>query len=260
MSDRVSYERHGATALVRITRPERRNAVDGPTAEALLAAHRRFVAEDDARVLVLTGDEHAFCAGADLQAIETLHDRAEGPLGITRLHAPKPTIAAVRGYCVAGGLELALWCDLRIAAEDAVFGCFERRWGVPLVDGGTQRLARVVGLGRALELILLGRAVAADEAHRMGLVNLVVAPGQEVAAALDWAAQIAAFPQETMLADRDAAIQGLGLPLGEGLALERRLGWATVAVGRDGARRFAAGAGRHGRGVGRSGSGSDPSQ
>jgi enoyl-CoA hydratase len=249
MSDLVSYERRGHAALVRITRPERRNAVDGPTAEALLASFRRFTGDDDARVLVLTGDRRAFSAGADLGAIETLHDRTEGPLGITRLHSPKPTIAAVGGYCVAGGLELALWCDLRIAADDAVFGCFERRWGVPLVDGGTQRLARIVGMGRALELILLGRAVGAEEAHRIGLANLVVPAGEEVSAALDWAGQIAAFPPETVLADREATICGFGLPLDEGLALERRLGWATVGVGRAGAARFAAGAGRHGAGV-----------
>lgn len=257
MSDRVSYERRGRVALVRITRPERRNAVDGATAEALLAAFRRFVGEDDARVMVLSGDRRAFSAGADLRAIETLHDRTEGPLGITRLHSPKPTIAAVGGYCVAGGLELALWCDLRIAAADAVFGCFERRWGVPLVDGGTQRLARIVGLGRALELILLGRAVGAEEAHRMGLANLVVPAGDELAAALDWAEQIAAFPQETVLADREATIRGLGLPLEEGLALERRLGWGAAPVGRAGAARFAAGEGRHGVGIGRRPGGAD---
>lgn len=260
MSDRIAYERRGHAALLRLTRPERRNAVDGATADALLAAFRRFTADDDARVLVLTGDRQAFSAGADLRAIDTLHDRSEGPLGITRLHSPKPTIAAVGGYCVAGGLELALWCDLRIAADDAVFGCFERRWGVPLVDGGTQRLARVVGLGRALELILLGRAVRADEAQRIGLANLVVPAGTEVEAALDWAEQIAAFPAETMLADREAAIRGVGLPLEEGLALERRLGWATVAVGRAGAARFAGGAGRHGAGVGRSGGEGEPDQ
>lgn len=245
----VLSERRGAAMVVRIARPERRNAVDGPTARALLEAFQGFVADESARVLVLTGDDKAFCAGADLKAIETLRDRAEGPLGITRLHSPKPTIAAVNGYCVAGGLELALWCDLRIAGDGATFGCFERRWGVPLVDGGTQRLPRVVGLGRALELILLGRAVTAEEAERIGLVNLVVPPADVLSKALEWAEAIASFPQETMLADREAALQGLGLPLEHGLALERRLGWATVAVGRSGAERFATGAGRGGRGV-----------
>ncbi len=249
MTDRVRTERRGAALLVQITRPERRNAVDGPTAEALLDAYHGFVADDTARVLILTGNETAFCAGADLKAIDTLRDRAEGPLGISRLHSPKPTIAAVNGYCVAGGLELALWCDLRIAGESATFGCFERRWGVPLVDGGTQRLPRLVGLGRALEMILLGRAVSAEEAFRFGLANAVVADDQVVAKALEWAELIASFPQETMLADREAALQGFGLPLEQGLALERWLGWATVGVGRKGAARFAGGEGRGGRGV-----------
>jgi enoyl-CoA hydratase len=245
----VRYERRGAAALLRIARPERRNAVDGPTAGALLDAFRRFVADDRARVLVLTGDRNAFCSGADLKAIDTLRDRAEGPLGISRLHSPKPTIAAVNGYCVAGGLELALWCDLRIAGAGATFGCFERRWGVPLVDGGTQRLPRIVGLGRALELILLGRAVDAEEALRFGLVNAVTPDDRTVDKALEWAELIASFPQKTMLADREAAIQGFGLPLEHGLALERRLGWATVDIGRQGASRFADGAGRSGKGV-----------
>jgi len=235
--------------IVQINRPERRNAVDGPTADALLEAFHRFTADDAARVLILTGDRHAFCAGADLKAIGTLRDRAEGPLGITRLHSPKPTIAAIAGYCVAGGLELALWCDLRVVGEHATFGCFERRWGVPLVDGGTQRLPRVVGLGRALEMILLGRAVSAAEALRFGLANIVVPDDRVVSTALEWAEQIASFPQETMLADRQAAIEGMGVPLEHGLALERRLGWATVAVGRAGAARFAGGAGRGGAGV-----------
>jgi enoyl-CoA hydratase len=249
MSDRVAYERRGNAALVRLTRPERRNAVDGATADALFEAFHRFVDDEGARVMVLTGDAQAFCAGADLKAIDTLHDRHEGPLGITRLFSPKPTIAAVSGYCVAGGLELALWCDLRIAGRGATFGCFERRWGVPLVDGGTQRLPRLIGLARALELILLGRAVDAEEAARLGLANLVVDDDAVVPTALAWAETLAAFPQPTMLADREAAIRGLGLSLEEGLALERRLGWATVAVGREGAARFASGVGRGGRGV-----------
>lgn len=245
----VGYERRGPAALVRIERPERRNAVDGATAAALLAAFRRFVADDEARVMVLTGDRKAFCAGADLKSIETLGDHPEGPLGFTRLFSPKPTIAAVNGYCVAGGLELALWCDLRVAGEGAVFGCFERRWGVPLLDGGTQRLPRVIGLGRALEMILLGRAVTAEEAWRFGLVNCVVPDDKVVDQALLWAQMLAAFPQETLLADREAAILGMGLPLQQGLALERRLGWSTVDVAIVGARRFAAGSGRGGAGV-----------
>jgi len=255
MASPVGYERIGRAALVTLQRPERRNAIDGTTADALLAAVRRFEGDADARVLVLTGAGDTFCAGADLKAIETLRDRDEGPIGITRLFCPKPTIAAVAGYCVAGGLELALWCDLRIAAASAVFGCFERRFGVPLVDGGTQRLSRIVGLGRALELILRGRAVHAEEALWIGLVNQVVPEGEELETALAWAEEIAAFPQETMLADREAAIRGIGLPFEEGLALERRLGWATVRVGRAGAARFRDGAGRGGAGV----PGMDPS-
>lgn len=249
MSEPVRSERRGPAWVVRLARPERRNAVDGATATALHAAYERFAADEELRVLILTGDEKAFCAGADLKAIESLADRDSGPLGFTRLFSPKPTIAAVSGYCVAGGLELALWCDLRIADETARFGCFERRFGVPLVDGGTQRLPRVLGLGRALELILLGRAVDADEALRIGLVNAVVSPGQALARALEWAETIAGFPQETMLADREAAIRGFGLPLEAGLALERELGRRTFEVGQRGAARFASGQGRGGRGV-----------
>jgi enoyl-CoA hydratase len=172
----VTYEREGAAAIVTIDRPERRNAVDGPTAAALLEAYERFAADDGARVMVLTGaGEQAFCAGADLKALETLDpDAPGGPMGFTRVMPVKPAIAAIRGWCVAGGLELALWCDLRVARDDARFGCLERRWGVPLIDGGTQRLPRVVGLGRALDLILTGREVDAAEALAIGLVNEVV--------------------------------------------------------------------------------------
>jgi enoyl-CoA hydratase len=249
MTETVSFERRGAAAVVRIRRPERRNAVDGATARALHAAFERFVADDGARVLVLAGDETAFCAGADLKAIDTLEDRDSGPLGFTRLFSPKPTIAAVAGYAVAGGLELALWCDLRVCDETAVFGCFERRWGVPLVDGGTQRLPRIVGMGRALEMILRGRAVDAEEALGIGLTNAVVPRGEAIEKALEWAEAIAGFPQETLLADREAALKGFGTPLAEGLALERRLGTRTIEVGRRGAARFAGGEGRGGRGV-----------
>jgi enoyl-CoA hydratase len=236
----VDYERIGAAALIAINRPERRNAVDGPTAAALLEAYERFAADDGARVLVLTGaGEDAFCAGADLKALETLDpDAAAGPMGFTRLTPAKPAIAAIGGWCVAGGLELALWCDLRIAGEDARFGCLERRWGVPLIDGGTQRLPRVVGLGRALDLILTGRTVEADEALAMGLVNELVSPGGHVARALELAETIAAFPQETMLSDREAALAAQGLPLDQGLALEARLGRGRIIGALEGARRF----------------------
>lgn len=188
-------------------------------------------------------------AGADLKAIDLDVDDPAGPLGFSRLTPSKPTIAAIGGWCLAGGLELALWCDLRVATTGSTFGCFERRWGVPLVDGGTQRLPRVVGLGRALELILLGRPVDAEEAHRIGLVNEVVAAGAQLDRALQLAEALAEFPQETMLADRRAAIEGAGLPLAEGLALEHRLGRGVLAVAAHGAARFAAGEGRHGEGV-----------
>jgi enoyl-CoA hydratase len=248
----VRYERRGAAALVTIARPERRNAVDGPTAAALADAFTRFCADDAARVLVLTGEgADAFCAGADLKALETLDpDAAGGPLGITRRASPKPTIAAIAGWCLAGGLELALWCDLRVAAEGATFGCAERRWGVPLVDGGTQRLPRVIGLGRALELIMTGRMVDAREAHAVGLVNEVVARGDHVDRALALAEGLAGFPQETLLSDRRAALEGSGLPLQDGLALEAALGRERLAAALAGAARFAAGEGRGGVGAG----------
>jgi len=236
----VSYERTGAAAVITIDRPERRNAVDGATAAALLEAYERFAADDDARVMVLTGaGDQAFCAGADLKALETLDpDAPAGPMGFSRLEPVKPAIAAISGWCVAGGLELALWCDLRVATGSARFGCLERRWGVPLIDGGTQRLPRVVGLGRALDLILTGRTVEAAEALAIGLVNEVVAPGEHVERALALAEAIAAFPQETMLSDREAAHAALGLPLPDGLALEARLGRDRLAAGLEGARRF----------------------
>jgi enoyl-CoA hydratase len=236
----VQYERTGAAAVVTIDRPERRNAVDGPTAAALLEAYERFAGDDDARVMVLTGaGDQAFCAGADLKALETLDpDAPAGPMGFSRLTPTKPAIAAIGGWCVAGGLELALWCDLRVADETSQFGCLERRWGVPLIDGGTQRLPRVVGLGRALDLILTGRTVAAEEALAIGLVNEVVPAGAHLARALELAELIAAFPQETMLSDREAAHAAHGLPIGQGLALEARLGRGRITGALEGARRF----------------------
>jgi enoyl-CoA hydratase len=228
----VKYERTGAAAVVTIDRPERRNAVDGETAAALLEAYERFAADDGARVMVLTGaGEQAFCAGADLKALETLNpDAAGGPMGFTRITPAKPAIAAIRGWCVAGGLELALWCDLRVASEDARFGCLERRWGVPLIDGGTQRLPRVVGLGRALDLILTGREVDAQEALSMGLVNEIA--GDPRARALELAEAIAAFPQDTMLSDREATLAARGLDH------EARLGRGRIATALEGAQRF----------------------
>jgi enoyl-CoA hydratase len=253
-ADAVAYERRGAAALVTISREQRRNAVDGATAQALQEAYERFESEDDARVLVLTGaGELAFCAGADLKAIESFAGRLSlpgGPLGFTRLTPTKPAIAAISGFCLAGGLELALWCDLRIATETAVLGYPERRWGVPLIDGGTQRLPRIVGLGRALDLILTGRMVQAREALAMGLVTEVVAAGAHLERALALAEGLAGFPQRTMLADRRAAIEGLGMPLAAGLELEAQTGPEVFADGAAGAARFAAGAGRGGAGTG----------
>jgi len=243
----VRYERVGAAAVLTIDRPERRNAVDAATARELRAGLERFEADDDARAMILTGaGGEAFCAGADLKAMDLDIEHPAGPMGFSRLAASKPTIAAIDGWCLAGGLELALWCDLRVATPGSTFGCFERRWGVPLIDGGTQRLPRVVGLGRALDLILSGRPVDAEEAERIGLVTAVTAPGGHLERALELAETLAAFPQETMLADRQAAIEGLGMPLAEGLALEDRLGRETLPVAVRGAARFAAGAGRHG--------------
>jgi enoyl-CoA hydratase len=261
--EKVSYERRGAAALLTIERPERRNAVDLETAIELADGFRRFEADEEARVLVLTGSgEDAFCAGADLKAmaeaggsadpatIEEIVTRSDGPMGFTRLEASKPTIAAISGWCLAGGLELALWCDLRIATETARLGFTERRFGVPLIDGGTQRLPRIVGLGRGLELILTGRVVEPAEALEWGLVNEVVAPGRHLERALEMAEGLARFPQRTMLSDRRAAIEGIGLLFPEGLALEAELGLESVETGIRGAARFAAGEGRGAEGAG----------
>src|SRR5271168_288160 len=250
----VRYERRGAAAVITIDRQHRRNAVDGPTAAALHDAYVKFEADEDARVLVLTGAGGvSFCAGADLKATVSFRDRLtseEGPMGFTRLTPSKPTVAAISGFCLAGGLELALWCDLRIATETSTFGFPERRWGVPLIDGGTQRLPRIVGLGRALDLILTGRMIGAGEASSMGLLTEVVAPGAHLERALELAEGLARFPQRTMLADRRAAIEGLGLPLAEGLALEAAAGPEVFEEGARGAARFAAGEGRAGAGAG----------
>jgi enoyl-CoA hydratase len=252
--DPVTYERRGAAAVLTIDRPERRNAVDGPTADLLAEGYERFEDDDDARVLILTGAGGvAFCAGADLKAIDTLGPRLTahgGPLGFTRRIATKPTIAAISGWCLAGGLELALWCDLRIAAEGSVLGFPERRWGVPLIDGGTQRLPRIVGLGRALDIILTGRLVPADEALDMGLVTEIVSAGHHLERALELAEGLAAFPQETMLADRLSAIEGIGMPFEQGLEREALSGLALHEIAQRGAARFAGGEGRGGAGAG----------
>ncbi len=247
MSGELRYERVGAAAVLTIDRPERRNAIDAAAAELFRQGLRDFEVDDDARVLVLTGAGGvAFCAGADLKAMNLDVTHPDGPMGPTRLTPSKPAIAAVDGWCLAGGVELALWCDMRIATPQSTFGLFERRWGVPLLDGGTQRLPRVVGMGRALELILTGRPVEAEEAQRIGLVNELVEPGQHLERALELAERIASFPQETMLADRRGAIEGFGQPLADGLELEKQLGNQVLEVAVKGAARFAGGEGRHG--------------
>ncbi len=250
----VTYERRGPAAVLTIDRRARRNAVDGRTAEELRAGYEAFVADPGARVLVLTGaGGEAFCAGADLKALDSFAPRLldeGGPLGFTRLLSPKPTLAAIEGWCVAGGLELALWCDLRIAGRGARLGCTERRFGVPLVDGGTQRLPRVVGMGRALDLILSGRIVEEDEALAIGLLTEVVPAGLALERALAYAEALAAFPQPALLADRAAALAGAGRPLAEGLALEAAAGPEVFESAAAGAARFAGGEGRGGTGAG----------
>lgn len=233
-----------------INRPSARNAVNGEAADLLEAAYDRWVEDEDARVMVLTGaGPDAFCAGADLKDLQSLNSRINskaGPLGFTRRIAPKPSIAAIEGWCVAGGLELALWCDLRIASVESRFGCTERRFGVPLIDGGTQRLPRIVGLGRALDLILTGRVIDAEEASAIGLVTETVAAGSALERALALGEEIAALPWPTLLADRQAAALSQGLPLSDGLRLEADLGAGTVETGALGAQRFKSGEGRHG--------------
>ena len=241
----------GPVRILRIHRPEARNAIDARTARALREAWQAFEADAEARVGILTGGDEVFCAGADLKDLEALAAEVEGengPLGFTRLTVSKSTIAAISGYCVAGGLELACWCDLRIADETAVFGCFERRFGVPLVDGGTQRLPRILGLGRALELILIGRPVSAPEAHSLGLVNELVPRGQALTRAVELARTLAAFPQAALRNDRRAVYEGLGRPLEEGLRIEARCGVETMKSGEagEGARTFQKGRGRGG--------------
>lgn len=248
----VRVERKGPVTTVVLSRPEVRNAVDRDTAEQLSAAFRAFEADDSARVAVLWGEGGTFCAGADLKAVAAgapnrVAPDGDGPMGPTRMRLTKPVVAAIAGHAVAGGLELALWCDLRVAEADAVLGVFCRRWGVPLIDGGTVRLPRVIGLGRAMDLILTGRPVAADEALAMGLVNRVVPTGQARAAAEELAASIAAAPQECMRGDRASAIEQHDLPLDEAIQNELRHGMrALTSEAVSGALRFGKGAGRHG--------------
>ncbi len=251
--DALLVEQDGPVTVVTINRPERRNAVDSVCADRLREAFLAFDDDDARSVAVLTGSDGTFCAGADLKAVaegdrRPIPDHGPGPMGPTRLTLTKPVIAAVEGYAVAGGIELALWCDLRVAAEDAVFGVFCRRFGVPLCDLGTVRLPRVVGHGRAMDLILTGRAVAGPEALTMGLVNRVVAPGQALAAAVALAHQLAALPQVCLRSDRLSALEQWGLTEEEAAVGEARRGRDVVSSGETlaGAARFAGGAGRGG--------------
>ena len=251
MIESVLVERSGPVYTVLLNRPEARNAVDGPTAAALAEAFRAFEADEDALVAVLTGVGPAFCAGADLKAIGTARGitptaAGDGPMGPTRMRLTKPVIAAVAGPAVAGGLELALWCDLRVADTTAVFGVFCRRWGVPLIDGGTFRLPRLIGQSRAMDMILTGRAVEAEEALAMGLANRVVPEGTARAAAEQLAADIARFPQACMRADRATALIQWGMSDTAALRTEFDRGQATLLEAVAGAARFTAGAGRHG--------------
>ncbi|HEY5014477.1 MAG TPA: crotonase/enoyl-CoA hydratase family protein [Acidimicrobiia bacterium] len=249
----ITVDRDGPVTIVEIDRPEARNAVDGPTAALLADAFRAFAADDSQSVAVLTGAHGTFCAGADLKALaegrgNRVTEDGDGPMGPTRMLLEKPVIAAVEGYAVAGGLELALWCDLRVAASDAVFGVFCRRWGVPLVDGGTVRLARMIGHSHALDLVLTGRGVSGDEARRMGLANRLVEPGTARAAAVALAHEVAAFPQVCLRHDRMSSYEQWALSIDEALHNEYVHGIATLASGEAlaGAARFSAGAGRHG--------------
>ncbi len=249
----VRYETEGSTAIVTIDRPEVRNAVDRATAAELAAAFRRFDADDSLAVAILTGAEGTFCAGADLKAVSTgggnaVRDAGDGPMGPSRMRLSKPVIAAVEGFAVAGGLELSLWCDLRVAAEDAVFGVYCRRWGVPLIDGGTVRLPRLIGESHAMDMILTGRGVSGDEARMMGLANRIVPKGQALAAAKELASQLAGFPQRCMRSDRLSALEQWDSDFETAMANETRRGQEVISSGetRDGAARFAAGAGRHG--------------
>jgi enoyl-CoA hydratase len=259
METGVQIDRDDPVWIVHLHRPAVRNAVDGPTARALARVFREFDADPEARVAVLTGGDTCFCAGADLKAVAEGGERmnpleddldADGPMGPTRLQLSKPVIAAVSGHAVAGGLELALWCDLRVVDDTAVFGVFCRRWGVPLIDGGTVRLPRLIGESRALELILTGRAVHADEAIAIGLANRRARLGQTaLTAAVELARELAALPQACLRSDLASVHSQAGLSLRDAMAHEFALGCATLETGesRSGAARFAAGAGRGGR-------------
>jgi enoyl-CoA hydratase/carnithine racemase len=250
----IRYESDGPVTVVTLDRPEVANAVDRPTAEALVAAFDRFDADGDAAIAVLTGASKTFCTGADLKAMQEpgaprasrVEPDGDGPVGPTRMLLRKPVIAAVEGHAVAGGLELAAWCDLRVAADDAVFGVYCRRWGIPLMDGGTIRLARLVGHSHALDLILTGRGVSGEEALRMGLANRLTPPGEALSTAIALAHEIASRPQAALRSDRLSSYEQWSLPLDEALANEYRHGIATLQTGElfGGLERYASGAWR----------------
>lgn len=249
----IDVEQHNRVTVITINRPQARNAVDGPTAAELAEAFRQFDADANADVAILTGANQTFCAGADLKAVATgdgnrVTTSGDGPMGPTRMLLSKPVLAAVEGHAVAGGLELAAWCDLRIAAEDAVFGVYCRRWGVPLVDGGTVRLTRLLGTSYAMDLILTGRGVSGIEAAQMGLANRLSKPGEALTDALALANQLSQFPQLCMRNDRRSAYTQWDQPLQDALVNETKLGLEVIRSGETaaGAARFAAGKGRHG--------------
>jgi enoyl-CoA hydratase len=250
----VNFETANEIAIVTINRPEVRNAVDHPTSQELASAFRRFDADESLSVAILTGAGGIFCAGADLKAVATGRGNrvtadGDGPLGCSRMLLSKPVIAAVEGFAVAGGLELSLWCDMRVAARDAVFGVYCRRFGVPLIDGGTIRLPRLIGMSNAMDMILTGRGVSGEEALRMGLANRLVEKGSALQSAKDLARQLAQFPQRCLRGDRMSAYEAWTMPLNDALANEYRYGIATIQSGetRAGAQRFSSGVGRHGK-------------
>ncbi len=252
MAEDISYEVHDSVAVVTIDRYERRNAIDHATGDALYEALQRADDDDAVAVSVITGAGDTFCAGADLTEVSegaSLAGREDGFMGFSHGTTVKPTIAAVEGYALAGGLELAAFCDMRVAARDATFGCYERRWGIPLLDGGTQRLPHIVGLGRALELIVTGRSLDAETAYDWGLVNRLVEPGAALDAAVEMGNAIAQFPQKTVQTDRRAVYEGLGESIDRGLAIESWWGTHAMETAKEGAARFAEGEGRGGAGT-----------
>lgn len=253
---KVIVEKKDPICLIGINRPEARNAVDRETAKLLVEAFQDFEKDDNLRVAILYGEGGTFCAGADLKAVARdegnpveLDMSKDGPMGPSRMHLSKPVIAAVSGYAVAGGLELAIWCDMRVVERDAVFGVFCRRFGVPLIDGGTQRLPRLIGMSRALDMILTGRPVGAEEAYMMGLANRIVEPGAAREEAEKLARQIAEFPQLCMRSDREAVYKGFDMDFEKGMQLETLLGYNVINSGetKEGALRFSKGEGRHGQ-------------